>query len=345
MLLDAVKERLGADRVHLNHSLHSFEHQDDEQVKLRFVQKRSGEQAVIPAVTADLCVAADGINSTVRRILYPDEGPPNFSGRMLWRGFVERKPFLTSGSMIWSGHANQKFIAYPIRNYGAEAGSKSLVNWIAELRVRDESDPDTTPPEQTSWLHDVPKERFAGQFEKWTFGFLDVPELIAQTDKVFEYPMCDRNPADRWSFGSLTLLGDSAHPMYPIGSNGASQAILDAECLTRCLLKWRSGDMATIAAALRAYQDERLPITAKIVMANRGNGPDHVLQVAYERAPDGFKHINDIIPQKELEDIGLAYKAIAGFEVERVNDLATQSEGTAERLGLTPPEATVNEAQ
>lgn len=141
----------------------------------------------------------------------------------------------------------------------------------------------------------------------------------------------------------LTLLkGDAAHPMYPIGSNGASQAILDAACLTTCLLKWQTGDIATIPAALQAYQTERLPVTAKIVMANRGNGPDHVLQIAHERAPNGFKHINDIIPQKELEDIGLAYKAIAGFEVERVNDLATKSEGTAEKLGLTSMKKATN---
>lgn len=213
MLLEAVKERLGADHVHLNHALESFEHQDNERVKLNFIQKRSGEKASIPEVVADLCVAADGINSTVRRILYPKEGPPNFSGRMLWRGCVERKPYLTSGSMIWSGHANQKFIAYPIRNYGDESESKSLVNWIAELRVRDESDPDTTPPEKTDWLNDVPKERFAGQFAKWSFGFLDVPQLIAETDKVFEYPMCDRDPVAKWSFKALTLLGDAAHPM------------------------------------------------------------------------------------------------------------------------------------
>lgn len=209
MLLNAVKERLGQERVHLNHSLESFEHMDGDVVKLDFIQKRSGEKAAIPQVTTDLCVACDGINSTVRRILYPKEGPPIFSGRMLWRGCVERKPFLTSGSMVWTGHANQKFIAYPIRNYGPEAESKSLVNWIAELRTRDENDEDTTPPEKTDWLNDVPKERFAGQFEKWTFGFLDIPDLIAETPKVYEYPMCDRNPAERWSFGSLTLLGES----------------------------------------------------------------------------------------------------------------------------------------
>ncbi|KAM3414420.1 hypothetical protein BST61_g11058 [Cercospora zeina] len=127
--------------------------------------------------------------------------------------------------------------------------------------------------------------------------------------------------------------------MYPIGSNGASQAILDAASLTKHLLSWRAGDIEGIPAALRAYQDERLPVTAKIVMANRGNGPDHVMQVAHERAPDGFKHINDIISQDELEGIGLAYKAIAGFEIEKVNEAAVQTEETADKLGLRPPKA------
>ncbi|PIA96286.1 hypothetical protein CB0940_10739 [Cercospora beticola] len=341
LLLDAVKERLGEDRIHLNHCLESFENTaTSKPVRLRFIQKKTGTPATNAEVEADIVIAADGINSKVRSILYPKEGPPHFSGRILWRGYLEREPFLTSASMIWSGHANQKFIAYPIINYHDQAGSKSMVNWIAELRVRDENDPDTTPPVKSGdWLMSVPKKRFAGEFKDWTFGFLNVPELIEKTEKVFEYPMCDRDPVDRWSFGRLTLLGDSAHSMYPIGSNGASQAILDAASLTSHLLSWRSGKIADIPAALKAYQDERLPITAKIIMANRGNGPDHVMQVAYERAPDGFKHINDIIPQDELEGIGLAYKAIAGFEIEKVNEAAVQTEGTAEKLGLTPPKA------
>lgn len=127
---------------------------------------------------------------------------------------------------------------------------------------------------------------------------------------------------------------------YPIGSNGASQAILDSASLTKHLLKW-----GTNATALKAYQDEGLPATAKIVQANRGNGPDHVLQIAYERAPDGFKHINDVIPQAELEGIGSAYKMIAGFEVEKVNELAKESEGTAERLGLRSPRGWGGEAK
>ena len=121
------------------------------------------------------------------------------------------------------------------------------------------------------------------------------------------------------------------------GSNGASQAILDAACLTRCLLKYKSP--SNVPQALKDYQDDRLPATARIVMANRGNGPDHVMQVAYERAPNGFKHINDVIPQAELEAIGSGYKAIAGFEIDKVNALGEQSEGMAEKLGLRSPKA------
>jgi 2-polyprenyl-6-methoxyphenol hydroxylase-like FAD-dependent oxidoreductase len=211
MLLDAVKERLGSDRIHLDHRFTGFE-QDEAAgtITATFTrQSDSSKLADIPSRTADMLVAADGINSTARRILYPNEGPPRFSGRILWRGCVEREPYLTGASMVWAGHANQKFIAYPISGRSASKG-KSLVNWICELRVRAEDDPDTTPP-VTNWLNTVPKEKFLGPFEKWhDVGSLDVKELVDETEKVFEFPMCDRDPVARWSFGRLTLLGDSA---------------------------------------------------------------------------------------------------------------------------------------
>jgi 2-polyprenyl-6-methoxyphenol hydroxylase-like FAD-dependent oxidoreductase len=156
-------------------------------------------------------IAADGINSAVRHVLYPHEGPPRFSGRILWRGCIERAPYLSGASMVWAGHANQKFIAYPISARTAAKG-KSLVNWIAELRVRKEDDPDLTPP-PADWNRPVSKSNFEGPFQEWTFGFLDCKDLIDSTDTVYEFPMCDRDPIDQWSFGRLTLLGDAAHPM------------------------------------------------------------------------------------------------------------------------------------
>lgn len=235
--------------------------------------------------------------------------------------------------MVWAGHADQKFIAYPISSRSARNG-KSLVNWIAELRVRSKKElqKDTTPP-KTDWTKTVDKNVFRGPFDGWKCGGLEMRELIDQTDKVFEFPMSDRDPVERWSFGRITLLGDAAHAMYPIGSNGASQAIIDAECLALHL----KGSIDDVPAALKRYEEERLPPTAKIVMANRANGPDHVLQIAEERAPQGFENVEDVIPREELEGIGKAYKAVAGFERESVNVKARETEGVAERLGLKSP--------
>lgn len=335
MLMDAVKERLGSERIHLGHAISSFD-QTEDKITAHFVRRSDPEkECEIPSFEGDLLIAADGINSTVRKLLYPQEGPPRFSGRILWRGCIERPPYLSGASMVWAGHANQKFISYPISARSAAKGN-SLVNWIAELRVRKEDDPDLTPP-PADWNRPVEKSVFEGPFKEWTFGFVDCKDLIDSTSTVYEFPMCDRDPVEQWSFGRLTMLGDAAHPMYPIGSNGASQAILDAECITNALLSHPSD----IPAALKEYQDTRLPLTAKIVMANRANGPDHVMQVAHERAPNGFSHINDVIDQEELEDIGKAYKAVAGFEIDRVNAKAKETEGTAEGLGLRSPKAWV----
>ena len=340
LLLDAAKARLGADHVHLDHALVGYE-QDATSITARFARRGApeGELPSIPSMTGAVLVAADGINSTARRLLYPQEGPPRFSGRMLWRGCVEREPYLTGASMVWAGHANQKFIAYPISGRSARRGA-SLVNWIAELRVRDENDPDVTPP-PTDWTKRVPKERFAGPFAKWACGGLLMADLIDSTESVFEFPMCDRDPVDRWTFGRLTLLGDAAHAMYPIGSNGATQAIIDAETLAARLADvaatWQQAGV--VERALTAYQDTRLPPTSQIVMANRANGPDHVLQLAHERAPDGFANVYDVIPKDELESIGAAYKAIAGFEKDAVNKKALDTEHLAKRFEVSEVKA------
>lgn len=342
LLLATVRERIGEEHVHLNHALASWE-QDGmvppatptskpSNISAQFVQRsHGGTPAEIPHMTGDVLIAADGINSTARNLLYPDEGPPQFSGRMLWRGCIEQAPYLTGASMVWAGHADQKFIAYPISGTSARKG-KSLINWIAELRVRDKNDTDRTPP-KPDWTKSVPKERFAGPFKSWHCGGLSMAQLINDTDRVYEYPMCDRDPVERWSFGRMTLLGDAAHAMYPIGSNGASQAILDAEMLAQCLRE----EVEDVPRALEKYQEARLPPTSKIIMANRGNGPDQVLQLAHERAPGGFENIYDVILKEELDEIGAQYKKIAGFEMDAVNVKAKQTEGAAERLELKSP--------
>jgi 2-polyprenyl-6-methoxyphenol hydroxylase-like FAD-dependent oxidoreductase len=187
LLLKALKQRLGDECVYPDHVFTSYI-QNDTSITAHFTRRSDiSVPADVPSKTTDVLIAADGINSTARRLLYPNEGPPNFSGRLLWRGVSKRSPFLTGRSMVWAGHADQKFIAYPVGRE-AELEGQSLVNWIAELRVRDKDDPDLTPP-QADWGKVVPKERFASQFQSWKFGFLSIPDLIEETKEVSEFPM------------------------------------------------------------------------------------------------------------------------------------------------------------
>ncbi|MFC7543071.1 FAD-dependent monooxygenase [Siccirubricoccus deserti] len=146
-------------------------------------------------------------------------------------------------------------------------------------------------------------------FESWDFGWLDVPGLMRRAEAVFEFPMVDRDPLERWTDGRVTLLGDAAHPMYPIGSNGASQAILDARRLA-----WHLATAPGWPDALAAYEAERRPATAAIVAANRGLGPDLVLELVHQRAPDGFTDLDSVISRRELEETASGYKKLAGFD-------------------------------
>lgn len=302
LLYETALERLGAANVQTGHALVEWEEADDG-VRVRF-QRRDGTHA---EVRGRALIAADGIHSAARRHLYPDEGPPLYSGRILWRAVSVAEPFLTGRSMIMAGHQDQKFVCYPIVADTDGAG-RALINWVAELNV-----PDWTPPQQ-DWNRQVEKSRFAGPFQSWRFDWLDVPGLIDSAEAVYEYPLVDRDPLPRWSFGRMTLLGDAAHPMYPIGSNGASQAILDAEAVAAAL-----STHADPADAFAAYEAERRPPTAAITLANRRNGPEQVMQLAEERAPGGFRHIHDVISRQELEEIAARYKQTAGFAVAQVN--------------------------
>ena len=305
ILLDAVQERLGPDRVHTGHHLTGWE-ETATGVRAHFLHRRSG--ATLPSQEGSLLIGTDGIHSSVRATLYPDEGPPIWNGAILWRGTSKAKPFLTGRSMIMAGHEFQKFVAYPI-TLSQPGSAESVINWIAERKFQ----PDH-PWRREDWNRSGDLRDFLPQFDGWRFNWLDVPVMIRTAERCYEYPMVDRNPLERWTFGRVSLLGDAAHAMYPIGSNGASQAILDARVLAREILS-----QGTTEQALRAYDAERRPATARIVLANRQNGPEQVMQVVHQRAPDGFVRIEDVLTADELEGTASAYKRLAGFDRKSLN--------------------------
>ena len=302
ILLAAVQERLGAQRVQFGHRVAAVEETGARRVRARFVDRAGAE---LGACETDLLIAADGIHSAIRAQLVPGEGAPKWNGAILWRAVTEDwPPFLSGRSMIMAGHQTQKFVCYPISRAALERGRAGL-NWIAELRV----DP-ASPWHREDWNRPGRLDEFLPQFEGWRFDWLDIPALIRGAAGAYEYPMVDRDPLPRWSWGPVTLLGDAAHPMYPIGSNGASQAILDAQALADAI--------ATLGAtpqALAAYEAQRRPATSAIVLANRGNGPEQVMQLAEERAPAGFAHVHDVLSATELEEVAARYKRLAGFDL------------------------------
>ncbi|ETR76824.1 hypothetical protein X566_03685 [Afipia sp. P52-10] len=304
ILLDAVLERIGRDNVLTSHHLTGWDETADG-VRATFIDKATGK----PQGSRDgtLLIAADGIHSAVRETLYPQEGAPIWNGRILWRGITTGDSYLSGRTMIMAGHQHVKFVCYPISQEDSQG--RQQINWIAER---------TLDPSYQWRREDYNRagrlDEFLPWFEDWRFGWLDVPTLIEHCSHVYEYPLVDRDPLDRWTFGRVTLMGDAAHPMYPIGSNGASQAILDARTLARELLA-----KGPTVAALEAYETERRPATAELVRLNRRNGPEQVMQLVEERAPDGFDVVTDVLSQAELEDIASTYKRVAGFQVDALN--------------------------
>jgi 2-polyprenyl-6-methoxyphenol hydroxylase-like FAD-dependent oxidoreductase len=226
----------------------------------------------------------------------------------MWRGVTVGKPYLGGNTMVQAGHHTQKFVCYPISRKHAEKG-EALINWICDLHMGDGA---MLPRED--WNRPGKLEDFLPRFKDWKFDWLDVPGLIENCPHAYEYPLVDRDPVDRWTFGPVTLMGDAAHPMYPIGSNGASQAILDARVLTREIMN--HGPTRT---ALAPYEAERRPATTELVMLNRRNGPEQMMQVVEERAPDGYDKVTDVLSQQEMEEIAANYKRVAGFQVEGLN--------------------------
>jgi 2-polyprenyl-6-methoxyphenol hydroxylase-like FAD-dependent oxidoreductase len=301
----AVCERLDASRIHTGHRLGAFT-QDESGVTAYFFDRSGAHRAT---VRGDVLVGADGIHSIVREMLYPNEGPARWNGAMLWRGAIEWPRFLTGRSMIVAGGMAAKLVVYPIA-----AGSRDdsrLTNWAVVGKIADGA---TAPPRKEDWSRPGRMDDLAPHIRRFEIGHVDAQRLIAATPEFWEYPMCDRDPLPRWSHGRVTLLGDAAHPMYPVGSNGASQAILDARALADRLVSAEHP-----AHALWAYEQERLPPTAQIVRMNRTGGPEGVIDAVEARAPDGFSNIDAVLSYEERKAIVRGYAATAGFAREQVN--------------------------
>jgi 2-polyprenyl-6-methoxyphenol hydroxylase-like FAD-dependent oxidoreductase len=306
LLAHAVKERLGTQHLHTGQAFDSAE-QDAQGVTVKFRDRRTGE---MNEVRGDILIGADGIHSAVRRSLAPHNNELQFSGRMLWRAVTEADPYLDGKTMFMAGHQDQKFVCYPISEPLRHQG-RSLINWIAELRVSDGALP------TTDWNRIVDADVFSTPFQNWRWDWIDIPEIIRGAQAIYEFPLVDKDPLPRWSHGRISLLGDAAHPMYPIGSNGSAQAILDARYLADRLQACTVPSHDRLILALKEYEAERLPITAGIVLRNRLNGPEQVMQIAHERAPRGFAHIYDVVPEHELDEIAMRYKRLAGFDPSR----------------------------
>lgn len=306
VIYQAVRTRVGESKIFTGHRLGSFT-QDDAGVTAYFFDRNGSHRKT---TRGDILIGADGIHSKVRDTLYPKEGPARWNGLMLWRGAADWPKFLTGRSMIIAGGMTAKIVVYPIARGSSD--DRMLTNWAVQVKVGDGST--SLPPNKEDWTRPGRFEDLMPHVRKVKTPHIDAHALIQATPEFWEYPMCDRDPLPHWSHGRVTLLGDAAHPMYPVGSNGASQAILDARALADKLV---SADYPQ--QALWAYEAERLPPTAQIVKMNRVGGPEGVIDAIDERAPDGFTNVDDVLNYEQRKAIVRGYASSAGFAKEQVN--------------------------
>jgi 2-polyprenyl-6-methoxyphenol hydroxylase-like FAD-dependent oxidoreductase len=301
ILYEAALKRLGSSRVHVGHRCLRVD-QGEGGATAHF--SVGGAEGAVRSIAADVVIACDGVNSAVRRQLYPDEQVA-FAGINTWRGVTVRPPILSGRTYLRIGSIETgKMVIYPIIDDVDGQGSQ-LINWVAEIRRPDAS--------MNDWNRAGRSADFVDIFRDWRFDWLDVPALIEGASQILEYPMVDRDPVDRWTFGRVTLLGDAAHPMYPRGSNGSAQALIDARVLADALAAAHAQGRDA-RDALRAYEAERLAPTAAVVQANRSVPPDFIIMKADELSGGKpFRHIDDLISQDELRRISENYQQLAGF--------------------------------
>ena len=300
ILFDAAVSRLGADKVHTGMRCSAFS-QNENGVEIEFSNAHTQTSL---KVQAQIAVACDGVNSVVRAQMHPQDALC-FAGINTWRGVTVHPPILTGKSYLRIGTVEVgKMVIYPIID-NVDGKGNQLINWVAELQKPNAAMNDWNRPGDPAVCAEI--------FKDWTFDFLNVPELILKADKVFEYPMVDKNALPFWTQGRVTLMGDAAHPMYPRGSNGSAQALIDARTLADQLAQHTDPK-----EALKAYEVLRLAPTAKVVETNRNVPPDFIIMKAQELSGGKpFRHIDDLITQDELRQISDHYKTVAGFALSK----------------------------
>ncbi|MFI1015489.1 flavin-dependent oxidoreductase [Streptomyces sp. NPDC020965] len=311
-LADAVRDRLGDGALVHGVRVTALDRLPNGRPRVR-LEHRDGARRGSTALEPDVLIGADGIRSTVRAALNPGEGPPPWNGMLVWRG-VSRMPASRIGDFMFiAGDDRQKAVVYPMT---PEDGAGTVrVNWALAMPAAD-IDPTAGADGafRGDWNRAVPVERFLHHYEGWEFGGVSVPEVLRAAEGAYEYPMVDREPLPRWSHDRTTLIGDAAHAMYPIGSNGATQSIVDGRALAHALV--RHSDPVE---ALASYEAERRPAMTELQLANRRQGPEVVINLAHERAPGGFTDIDEVIPPAERAEIAARYAATGAFDPATVN--------------------------
>ncbi|MFF0310279.1 flavin-dependent oxidoreductase [Streptosporangium sp. NPDC004379] len=298
-LLGAVRERLGHAAVRTGLT---FENLTEERGGV-VASLRDASTGGLVEIGADVLVGADGLHSTVRARLHPDEGPPLWSGVRMWRGITESRPFLDGSTLLIAGSNHScKLVAYPV------SPDRTRINWVAEVKVAEGG---TAPA--ADWSRRGRLEDVLPHFADWKLPWFDVPELLSNAGRILDYPMVDREPLPSWGRGRTTLLGDAAHPMYPVGSNGGSQAVLDARALARCLAA--AGPVDGPAA----YEEERRPATAPLVLANREMPMERTIQLVTERAPLGFGDVSEVLTPAELAEMAAGHRRTTDMDVAFLN--------------------------
>jgi 5-methylphenazine-1-carboxylate 1-monooxygenase len=270
-----------------------------------FVRTSGGERT---EVAGSLLIGADGLESAVRAQMHPDQPPIHWGGAIMWRGTTPGIPIRTGASFVGLGTHRHRVVFYPISQPDADTGL-ATINWIAEITVDNSSGWGNG-----DWNKQVEVDSFIHHFDGWNYDWLDVPAMLRGAEEIFEYPMIDRDPVPTGVDGNVALLGDAAHVMYPTGSNGASQAIVDARVLGAAMI-----EHGVTAQALRAYDSRLCEEVSAVVLRNRGAGPFGLLNLLDERCGGLFDDIDDVIPAAEREEFMSRYQAAAGFAKDKLN--------------------------